>query len=215
MPVSTLLFRTDLFLKLKSCHPVARGFARAGVGNPDEARAARYILKDYVNGKLLYCHPPPDVSPEEFNAESHSDMLKRLQESGKKMAPTTRVAKGAVTSTFEPLLPAASHTSNGSSSPLLPPLSTDSAKTRALDKDFFENQAMASRPFVQGSARNGTQVSRNTMYPHQNVALDDGTVTDGRQAANMVVSGGGKPSKKHFKAKRTKLRTGNPAVGYD
>lgn len=39
----------------------ARGYMRgASQGNPDESRAARYVLKDYVNGKILYCHPPPD-----------------------------------------------------------------------------------------------------------------------------------------------------------
>jgi large subunit GTPase 1 len=43
----------------------ARGFATTGQGQPDESRAARYILKDYVNGKLLYCHPPPTFNPEE------------------------------------------------------------------------------------------------------------------------------------------------------
>ncbi|KAL4883302.1 P-loop containing nucleoside triphosphate hydrolase protein [Aspergillus karnatakaensis] len=37
----------------------ARGFATTGQGQPDESRAARYVLKDYVNGKLLFCHPPP------------------------------------------------------------------------------------------------------------------------------------------------------------
>ncbi|KIW97257.1 uncharacterized protein Z519_02649 [Cladophialophora bantiana CBS 173.52] len=43
----------------------ARGFATTGPGSqPDESRAARYILKDYVNGKLLYCHPPPSGDPE-------------------------------------------------------------------------------------------------------------------------------------------------------
>ena len=30
----------------------ARGFTKTGQGQPDESRAARYILKDYVNGKL-------------------------------------------------------------------------------------------------------------------------------------------------------------------
>ena len=40
----------------------ARGFATTGLGQPDESRAARYVLKDYVNGKLLFCHPPPTVS---------------------------------------------------------------------------------------------------------------------------------------------------------
>lgn len=51
----------------------ARGFATTGQGQPDESRAARYVLKDYVSGKLLYCHPPPkedgepSVDPAEFN----------------------------------------------------------------------------------------------------------------------------------------------------
>lgn len=48
----------------------ARGFTRTGQGQPDESRAARYILKDYVNGKLLFCQPPPgDIDPLEFNRE--------------------------------------------------------------------------------------------------------------------------------------------------
>ncbi|KAM5456310.1 hypothetical protein MaudCBS49596_001332 [Microsporum audouinii] len=41
----------------------ARGFATTGLGQPDESRAARYVLKDYVNGKLLFCHPPPRDPP--------------------------------------------------------------------------------------------------------------------------------------------------------
>lgn len=53
----------------------ARGFATTGQGQPDESRAARYVLKDYVNGKLLFCHPPPTpegeeaTDPHEYNAE--------------------------------------------------------------------------------------------------------------------------------------------------
>ena len=38
---------------------MARGYTKSSQGNPDEARAARIILKDYVNGKLLYVAPPP------------------------------------------------------------------------------------------------------------------------------------------------------------
>lgn len=37
----------------------ARGFSTQGIGQPDESRAARYVLKDYVNGKLLWVNPPP------------------------------------------------------------------------------------------------------------------------------------------------------------
>ena len=53
----------------------ARGFATTGQGNPDESRACRYVLKDYVNGKLLYCHPPPSDPPidgSDFNKELYS-----------------------------------------------------------------------------------------------------------------------------------------------
>ncbi|KAL8861427.1 MAG: hypothetical protein Q9178_002300 [Gyalolechia marmorata] len=53
-------------------YAVARGFAKTGQGQPDESRAARYILKDYVSGKLLFCQPPPNDPPidaREFNRE--------------------------------------------------------------------------------------------------------------------------------------------------
>lgn len=43
----------------------ARGFSTQGLGQPDESRAARYVLKDYVNGKLLFVHPPPKPEDEE------------------------------------------------------------------------------------------------------------------------------------------------------
>jgi large subunit GTPase 1 len=52
----------------------ARGFTRTGQGQPDESRAARYILKDYVNGKLLFCQPPPvEIDPLEFNRELYDE----------------------------------------------------------------------------------------------------------------------------------------------
>lgn len=47
---------------------MARGFRKAGhQGNPDDAHAARILLKDFVNGKIIYCHPPPGFAPDEFN----------------------------------------------------------------------------------------------------------------------------------------------------
>ncbi|KAI9714839.1 MAG: hypothetical protein M1820_000128 [Bogoriella megaspora] len=49
--------------ELLSAYAKARGFATTGQGQPDESRAARYVLKDYVKGKLLFCHPPPSDSP--------------------------------------------------------------------------------------------------------------------------------------------------------
>ena len=35
-----------------------------GRGIPNEAMAARYVLKDYVNGRLLFCHVRPDYNKE-------------------------------------------------------------------------------------------------------------------------------------------------------
>jgi large subunit GTPase 1 len=53
-------------------HARARGFYTSGLGQPDESRAARGVLKDYVKGKLLYCHPPltdPPIDGKHFNRE--------------------------------------------------------------------------------------------------------------------------------------------------
>jgi large subunit GTPase 1 len=60
--------------ELLTAYAKARGFTRTGQGQPDESRAARYILKDYVNGKLLFCQPPPgEIDPLEFNRELYDD----------------------------------------------------------------------------------------------------------------------------------------------
>jgi ribosome biogenesis GTPase A len=42
-----------------------RGFMTAN-GQPDNPRSARYILKDFVNGKLLYAHAPPGVAQDGY-----------------------------------------------------------------------------------------------------------------------------------------------------
>lgn len=44
-----------------------RGFMTAN-GQPDNARAARYILKDFINGKLIFCNAPPNVPQELYHA---------------------------------------------------------------------------------------------------------------------------------------------------
>ncbi|XP_055977565.1 large subunit GTPase 1 homolog isoform X2 [Sorex fumeus] len=50
-----------------------RGFMTAH-GQPDQPRSARYILKDYVSGKLLYCHSPPGSEPVAFQHQ-HQQLL--------------------------------------------------------------------------------------------------------------------------------------------
>lgn len=58
--------------ELLNSYARARGYMRSGQGNPDESRAARYILKDYVNARLLFVHPPPTYgsSPAEIPTET-------------------------------------------------------------------------------------------------------------------------------------------------
>lgn len=187
------------------CFSVGRGFTRSGQGNPDEARAARVILKDYVNAKLLYCHPPPGISEDEFNEQTREIALKRA--AGKKLAPITRVVKGA--DTFIVLNPKAGPTASGAPPP--------GQKAGKVDQEFFaNNSALSSRPIMQRSGQNGQEFTRARLYPHQNSVADDGTPLTGRRAriAAVLASAGdvGAGKKHHKKMKRAKQRSGK---GYD
>uniref|UniRef100_A0A670IEV2 Large subunit GTPase 1 homolog n=1 Tax=Podarcis muralis TaxID=64176 RepID=A0A670IEV2_PODMU len=51
--------------ELLTAYGYMRGFM-TDHGQPDQPRSARYVLKDYVSGKLLYCHPPPGTDPQDF-----------------------------------------------------------------------------------------------------------------------------------------------------
>ncbi|KAJ7786125.1 hypothetical protein B0H16DRAFT_1401155 [Mycena metata] len=190
-------------------YAIGRGYTRSGQGNPDEARSARSIMKDYVNAKLLYCHPPPGISEASFNQRTHE--LALLRYADKKRAPVTRVGKGADTF-VPPNLPAP--TSEGEVT--APP---QSVKSRALDQNFFEhNSTISSRPFIQGSGGlDGKAFSRSRTYPHQNTVADDGTAINGRRARLASVLANhegviGEGKKHHKKIKRVKKRSGK---GYD
>ncbi|THH02560.1 hypothetical protein EW026_g278 [Hermanssonia centrifuga] len=204
IPKEVLEATYGLSIRNKAADEVARGFTRAGQGNPDEARAARFILKDYVNAKLLYCNPPPGISEDAFNEETWDLALKRAE--GKKRAPVTRVGKGADT-----FVPANIQQSDSSV------IKVTGHKSHTVDQDFFANDGtLAARPFTQGSARNGQEFTRSKLYPHQNAVADDGTPLNGRRArvaavlANTGDVGTGK--KHHKKIKRVKQRSGR---GYD
>lgn len=190
--MSTLLHKILQNLLVSS---VARGFARSGQGNPDEARAARYILKDYVNAKLLYCHHPPGTSETAFNDMTQAHALSRI--SKKKRAPLTRVGKNADT-----FIDHGTAVVTGENLP-------QSQRARAVDESFFDSeQVLSSRPFVQGGTLHGQEFSRAQRYPHQSALNDDGTVIITPSGAEVH-----EKSKKHFKGgKRVKQRSGR---GYD
>jgi len=99
-------------LEVLTAYAVARGLVRQGQGNPDESRAARYVLKDYINARLLFAHPPPGVDANEFNAAQREHMREALPEHH----------------THEQALP---------SDPRRRPVTAESSKSSHLDQAFF------------------------------------------------------------------------------
>ena len=109
-------------------YAVARGFTKTGQGQPDESRAARYVLKDYVSGKLLFCHPPPNDPPvdaREFNRELYD--VHHLPQ--KRQAHLSALAEASMTGSEDPLL------LDGVESKSEVPV--QGAKSNILDKKFF------------------------------------------------------------------------------
>lgn len=134
------------------------------------------------------------------------------QAEGRKRAPVTRVGKNADTA---PDLYRSALASQGEDSPSTMK-GLQSTHSRALDRDFFDSQAMAARPFVKGGSRDGMGYVRAKSYPHQNSIADDGTnVAPGKARVTAVLEAAGAQTvsgKKHFKIKRAKQRSGR---GYD
>ena len=170
---------------------------RSSQGNPDEARAARYILKDYVNGKLLFSNPPPGVSPATFNQVTHIRSLARAI--GKKRAPATRVTKSA--DTFVPSESIPSSRNRG-------PTSNSSMNSNALDQEFFEKNTISHWPHILGSAGHGKAFTRLQAYPHQNTVANDGNLLDPQQRLAGLSTRGVPGKKHHKKIKRGKQRSG-------
>ncbi|XP_043489971.1 large subunit GTPase 1 homolog [Polistes fuscatus] len=52
--------------EILNAYGYSRGFMTQN-GQPDNPRTARYVLKDFVNGRLLYCVAPPTQNQNEFH----------------------------------------------------------------------------------------------------------------------------------------------------
>lgn len=52
--------------ELLNAYGYNRGFMTSN-GQPDNPRSARYVLKDFVNGHLLFCQAPPGLPQEKFH----------------------------------------------------------------------------------------------------------------------------------------------------
>ena len=175
-----------------TAYAVARGFAKTGQGQPDESRAARYILKDYVSGKLLFCHPPPSdppIDPYNFNRELYD--LAHLPV--KRRAMLAAQAESAVSSLEKPSLM--------DDIDSLPEVSHEGEKSSKLDKNFFDlgqSNAYIGMPFnYQHTEQGKKQLTGRKMKALMALEKD-------ADPADLSLS-----SKKHFKSgrKRKEART--------
>ena len=57
--------------ELLGTYCIARSILAPGSGVPDYQRASRIFIKDYVDGKLIYCHPPPSTKESTGNAPTN------------------------------------------------------------------------------------------------------------------------------------------------
>ncbi|KAL8701442.1 MAG: hypothetical protein Q9201_004894 [Fulgogasparrea decipioides] len=173
-------------------YAVARGFAKTGQGQPDESRAARYILKDYVNGKLLFCHPPPSDPPidgRDFNRDLYD-----LEHLPRKRQAVLAAQEEASMTGSEALSLMDEHQS-------LPAPLLQGDKSSRLDRKFFGPG--------QGSAGHLT-MPFNHQYSEQGMASR--TQLSGRKQRTMIALEKNidpadlrlMNSKKHFKGRRGK-----------
>ncbi|XP_014214238.1 large subunit GTPase 1 homolog [Copidosoma floridanum] len=79
--------RPPLAEEILNAHAFNRGFMTQN-GQPDCSRSARYVLKDFIIGKLLYCVAPPGYDQQEF----HTFPPKRRKDMTHKQLPP-RVAR--------------------------------------------------------------------------------------------------------------------------
>ena len=163
--------------ELLSAYGRARGFATTGSGGqPDESRAARYILKDYVKGRLPFCHPPPAEPPtgeRDFNSE--------LYDSGDPELQTTHAAEA----------------DDGTSIASKDRLPFEGRKSKQVDKRFFGSGSggagHTSSPFAYvAGGRGGKSLSGRKQ--RLVVAMEKGV-----DPSEVQLDG-----KKHFKGRRAR-----------
>ncbi|KAJ5702391.1 Large subunit GTPase 1 [Penicillium malachiteum] len=180
----------------------ARGFSTQGLGQPDESRAARYVLKDYVNGKILYVHPPPvpegeePIDPNVFNQDLYD--LAHLPARRQAILASKVVDLDDVDSDISSMI---SRDPSGE----LP-----GARSRNIDSGFFGTATGPSAgrmtlPFNAKNTAQGQQIRQNLTGRKERmmIALERGVdVSEVRSAG----------SKKHFKGnkKRAKAQRNNP-----
>lgn len=182
--------------EISIAYALARGFTKTGQGQPDESRAARYILKDYVSGKLLFCHPPPKddapIDPRAFNRELYS--IEHLPQ--KRRAVLAAQAEAYVTASEEPSLVDELES--------LPKSNVQGEKSTRLDQRFFGpgqgNAGHLTMPFNHPYSEQGAAARKQLSGRKQRtmIALEK----DIDPAELRLMNG-----KKHFKGGRKRVRS--------
>lgn len=214
--------------ELLIAYATARGFTKTGQGQPDESRAARYILKDYVNGKLLFCHPPPPLLPPEtqsttstttphidphyFNRELYDiDHLPQKRQAFLAFTADQEEEEGEEISSFQAAGRGGVASAEGDLNSSTTPFHVQGAKSTRLDKKFFApgqgmNGAHFTMPFNHAYSEQGAAAARQQQQQQRELS--------GRKARMMValerdvdvseVRGGN--GKKHYKGGRKKVK---------
>ncbi|KAL8818720.1 MAG: hypothetical protein Q9191_007880 [Dirinaria sp. TL-2023a] len=176
-------------------YAIARGFAKTGQGQPDESRAARYILKDYVSGKLLFCHPPPSdppYDPRAFNRELYN--VAHLPQ--KRRTILAAQTEGSITGSEDPSL------MDDPEAVPAPPI--EGEKSNRLDKRFFgpgqgNNAGHLTMPFNHRYSEQGIAANKQLSGRKERAML---ALERNIDPADLKMS-----SKKHFKGQRRKKKT--------
>jgi len=161
----------------------ARGFATQGLGQPDESRAARWILKDYVKGKLLFCQPPPSdppIDPHHFNRELYD------------AAHLPEKRRAALAASVEAAMRQSNNPSLMDDPDLIPMPAPGGAKGKKLDNQFF------------APGQGGSRIEQPFHYKYS----EQGKEFSGRKLKTMTAlekdidPADLKNSKKHFKGNK-------------
>ncbi|KAK2742308.1 hypothetical protein FQN57_005396 [Myotisia sp. PD_48] len=182
----------------------ARGFKTTGLGQPDESRAARYILKDYVNGKLLFCHPPPkdDTIPGAESTEENLQYALEFNDGLYDLAHLPERRKAAILSQQSTIDGDGDHVELQSDQQSLASAShaqlPQGSRSKNLDSGFFGP---------------GSGAGARVKMPFSFQYTEHGKELSGRKERTMIALERNidvsevKPGKKHFKAnKKTKTR---------
>ena len=180
----------------------ARGFATTGQGQPDESRAARLVLKDYVNGKLLFCQPPPhdpEIDSHAFNQSLYDfDHLPAKRQ----RFLLSHVNSSSDTSTIPPDDMSLVTGDAGSLATLPSQAPTEGTKSRNLDKRFFgpesrNNKGHLKMPFNHKYTEQGKELTGRKAKAMAALERDI-------DPAELKMMAGGK---KHFKGNKRKEKS--------